>query len=487
MADREWMRSWSSPNGTPSSEYSNLESRQNSEPSMFSQSGILPTHSSHNRFERSPSHGLVSSIGRRTIERSRSLRNNFNVMFEELGPLVERVRSGENVDLGSLLRIQQRSDRQNTEPSTTHPADGNSIIIDVEGGAPPAAFPHNFNADVESGLGQNAAPQSTQMQPMSPTANSHSNNNNSENHSSSSPEDSGGDEFRGNPDELTIPILSRRLPFICLVLFKVIWDNRSTIFLFCGFFCLFRFYNNLVKREVAKQAQRSKLYLTLGTLHILFSLYAFYYFYYDLKLHLSLLLIPPLIQPVNFGDLLWLVAITDFNLKLITIMIKIFVILLPVRLLPTLKRGKYYLLIEVSSQLYRGLAPIQPWLYFLLESYQGPQAILGVVLSAFYMVSKGSDLLISLRAWWIAVIKLLSNVQLGVSPSKEQLAVSGGQCPICHDEFDSPVMLECSHVFCEACVAKWFDREPTCPLCRAKVTGDPAWRDGSTTYNIQLF
>lgn len=69
-------------------------------------------------------------------------------------------------------------------------ADGNSIIIDVEGGAPPAAFPHNFNADVESGLGQNAAPQSTQMQPMSPTANSHSNNNNSENHSSSSPEDS---------------------------------------------------------------------------------------------------------------------------------------------------------------------------------------------------------------------------------------------------------------------------------------------------------
>ena len=31
------------------------------------------------------------------------------------------INSGENVDLGSLLRIQQRSDRQNTEPSTTHP------------------------------------------------------------------------------------------------------------------------------------------------------------------------------------------------------------------------------------------------------------------------------------------------------------------------------------------------------------------------------
>ena len=30
-------------------------------------------------------------------------------------------------------------------------------------------------------------------------------------------------------------------------------------------------------------------------------------------------------------------------------------------------------------------------------------------------------------------------------------------------------MLHCKHIFCEDCVATWFDRDTTCPMCRAKV------------------
>lgn len=74
-----------------------------------------------------------------------------------------------------------------------------------------------------------------------------------------------------------------------------------------------------------------------------------------------------------------------------------------------------------------------------------------------------------------------------MSPNKDQLQTAGGQCPICHDEYADPVLLQCRHIFCEACVALWFDREQTCPLCRAKVVDDPAWRDGSTTLFAQLF
>lgn len=48
-------------------------------------------------------------------------------------------------------------------------------------------------------------------------------------------------------------------------------------------------------------------------------------------------------------------------------------------------------------------------------------------------------------------------------------------------------MLECHHIFCELCVGTWFDREQTCPLCRAKVVDDPSWRDGSTTFFVQLY
>ena len=66
-------------------------------------------------------------------------------------------------------------------------------------------------------------------------------------------------------------------------------------------------------------------------------------------------------------------------------------------------------------------------------------------------------------------------------------------------------MLHCKHIFCEECVATWFDRDTTCPMCRyiitpchaqqhykpiicrAKVSEDPSWRDGATSQFIQLF
>lgn len=134
------------------------------------------------------------------------------------------------------------------------------------------------------------------------------------------------------------------------------------------------------------------------------------------------------------------------------------------------------------------MAPIHPWLSYLLESYIGIEKVAGVFLSAAYMVSKGADLLSRTRMFKNAVIKAFQNVSVGVSPTKEQLAnAGGGQCPICHDDYNSPVLLHCRHIFCETCVTTWFDREQTCPLCRAKVVDDPSWRDGSTTFFIQLF
>ncbi|VEN46075.1 unnamed protein product [Callosobruchus maculatus] len=153
----------------------------------------------------------------------------------------------------------------------------------------------------------------------------------------------------------------------------------------------------------------------------------------------------------------------------------------------SLNKGKIYLFIEATSQLYRSIATIQPWLYYLLESYQGPEKIVAVFLSAFYMISKGSDLMSKVKLLKTAFFKLLQNVSIGSSPSKEQIQTAGEHCPICHDEYDSPVLLQCRHIFCEACVSTWFDREQTCPLCRAKIVDDPSWRDGSTSYFVQLF
>ena len=68
------------------------------------------------------------------------------------------------------------------------------------------------------------------------------------------------------------------------------------------------------------------------------------------------------------------------------------------------------------------------------------------------------------------------------------------ECAICQEPYRDPTRLRCAHVFCEGCVAEWFDRdERTCPLCRAVVVdgvgsraGD-AHRDGGTNMFAHAF
>ena len=57
-----------------------------------------------------------------------------------------------------------------------------------------------------------------------------------------------------------------------------------------------------------------------------------------------------------------------------------------------------------------------------------------------------------------------------MNPTTDDLKTCGGICPICHDSLQDATMLHCKHIFCEECVATWFDRERTCPMCRAQVS-----------------
>jgi len=86
----------------------------------------------------------------------------------------------------------------------------------------------------------------------------------------------------------------------------------------------------------------------------------------------------------------------------------------------------------------------------------------------------------------------------GIYVSKEEIIEAGSpDCSICYEMMQSPVKLSCSHMFCEECVMEWFDRERSCPLCRANMvspTGSrsvvddikPQYLDGSTSLFPQL-
>jgi uncharacterized membrane protein len=67
-------------------------------------------------------------------------------------------------------------------------------------------------------------------------------------------------------------------------------------------------------------------------------------------------------------------------------------------------------MVEATSQLYRCVAPVQPWLYYLFEAYQGPEKIVGIFFSVMYTMSKGSDVLSRLKLFRTAVWKLFQNV-----------------------------------------------------------------------------
>uniref|UniRef100_A0A3B4YBC4 Uncharacterized protein n=1 Tax=Seriola lalandi dorsalis TaxID=1841481 RepID=A0A3B4YBC4_SERLL len=55
-------------------------------------------------------------------------------------------------------------------------------------------------------------------------------------------------------------------------------------------------------------------------------------------------------------------------------------------------------------------------------------------------------------------------------------------CPVCHDIFKEPVVLSCSHSFCNDCLQRWWTEKliHTCPLCKEiTLLNDP-------THNLVL-
>ncbi|KAJ8724277.1 hypothetical protein PYW08_015751 [Mythimna loreyi] len=284
----------------------------------------------------------------------------------------------------------------------------------------------------------------------------------------------------------TLNLLIRYAPFYFLLFIKLMYDSREGIFTFVILFCTFTHSNSLVRREHGKQMNRSILALFSELVFTASCILIVQYFLGHGKLLPNVVMFPGYTE-LDVWELLWLVVLTDLIVKIITVDIKILVTMMPAFILPFQKRGKVYLFTEAVSQLYRSLLTIQPWIFFLMQSYEGSEKMVGMFLTSIYVIAKVIEVLVRLRLFKNATWTLLQSVNLGTKPTCEQLLSAGDSCPICHDDYTTPVRLGCSHIFCELCISAWLDREHTCPLCRAKVADEPTWRDGSTTYDFQLY
>ncbi|XP_017084193.2 E3 ubiquitin-protein ligase RNFT1 [Drosophila eugracilis] len=193
------------------------------------------------------------------------------------------------------------------------------------------------------------------------------------------------------------------------------------------------------------------------------------------------------LKVIPLGMLLYYIAVSDLIIKLLTMLIKLIITMLPHHLMRLKVRARLYVLVEYISQFYRALTPITQWFMFLYESYSGLEVVSGGLFSALYLGAKIFELVERAKSLKKAIVTFRKNIDSERPPTKDELDAAGALCPICHDAFNTPTVLECGHIFCDECVQTWFKREQTCPMCRAKVSDDPAWQDGSTTFFHQLY
>uniref|UniRef100_A0A1A9X1B0 RING-type domain-containing protein n=1 Tax=Glossina brevipalpis TaxID=37001 RepID=A0A1A9X1B0_9MUSC len=355
---------------------------------------------------------------------------------------------------------------------------------------------------------------------------------------------SGPDDINNEIPELVLKLVSafvRYLPFICIILMKFIHDHLLGIMDLIFLQAVMYQINNSLRQQVAKLSQKSYS-IVLRDYIIIICVIMYRFIIASSKPEPFGLLIPPPTEsltvdvysadkavptspsaqeftsnfalkvfvkaPINASPtpshestgnkltitkytslemLLYYVALNDLILKLLTQLIKITITTTPTKLLRHKVRARLYVLIEYISQFYRALAPITQWLKFLHESYTGLEVISGMLFSSFYIGAKIFELVERSKLLKRALLSFIRNNDSERKPTNDELDAAGNVCPICHDAYNSPIVLQCGHIFCDDCVGTWFKREQTCPMCRTKVNDDPTYQDGSTTFFYQIF
>uniref|UniRef100_A0A8C1MTI7 Ring finger protein, transmembrane 2 n=1 Tax=Cyprinus carpio TaxID=7962 RepID=A0A8C1MTI7_CYPCA len=282
--------------------------------------------------------------------------------------------------------------------------------------------------------------------------------------------------------------LQRGFPFILILLAKNCFQHKLGIAICIGMISTFAFANSKLKHQVALREERS-VFTTLWIMIFLAGNIVYVYYTFSAEeLHNSLIFSKPNINIYDFFDLIWAVGITDFVLKYFTIELKCLILFLPKMILAFKSRGKFYLLIEELSQLFRALVPIQLWYKYIMGEDPSSSYFLGAMLIIIYSLCKSFDLCGRISGIRKAFVILCSSQSYGMRASAQQCSEAGDVCAICQTEFREPIALLCQHVFCEECLCLWFDRERTCPLCRQAVVETLRnWKDGTTSAHFQIY
>ncbi|XP_068601034.1 E3 ubiquitin-protein ligase RNFT1 [Brachionichthys hirsutus] len=285
--------------------------------------------------------------------------------------------------------------------------------------------------------------------------------------------------------------LQKSLPFLVVLSAKLVSQHALGLAVGVGLVTTFLYVNKSIQTQVLLQDRRSKLRCLWLLLFLTASALLLYYTFLAEKLYLCLVFLGPTIEPLGFWEVLWAVGVTNFMIKFLFMGVKCLALLPPPALVPYRTQMRWLTLTEELGQLHQAAAPVSSWFRYLVtyqEADGTPGLTLGVLLALLYLIlkllgfySQGASFLRTVRV-------SLKGEHAGAAATRTQCSEAGDVCPICQGEYRKPRALICQHIFCDECIALWFNREKSCPLCRTAITEKVhKWRDGATSPHLHIY
>ncbi|PWA43672.1 RING/U-box superfamily protein [Artemisia annua] len=279
------------------------------------------------------------------------------------------------------------------------------------------------------------------------------------------------------------------LPFSLLLMIVFIRQHLQGFFVTIYVSAFMYKSNDILRKQTALKGERK--FSVLAGYYIVFVLQVIgvYWWYQNEDLCYPLFMVPPRAIP-PFWHAIFTILVNDTMVRQSAMAFKL-VLLMYYRNGKGhnfRRQGQMLTLVEYGLLLYRAFLPAPVWYRFFLNKEYG--SLFSSLTTGLYLTFKLTSVVEKVGSLWTA-LKALSRkeVHYGSNATPEQVIEAGDMCAICQEKMQAPVLLRCKHIFCEDCVSEWFERERTCPLCRAVVK--PAelrsFGDGSTSLICQLF
>ncbi|KAM6581981.1 hypothetical protein CsatB_008983 [Cannabis sativa] len=279
------------------------------------------------------------------------------------------------------------------------------------------------------------------------------------------------------------------LPFSILLLVVFIRQHLLGFFVTIWISAVMFKSNDIVRRQTALKGER-KTYVLLGIfsafmLHVV----GIYWWFQNDDLLYPLVMLPPKAIP-PFWHAIFIVLVNDTLVRQVAMAFKCLLLIYYKngRGYNFRRQGQLLTLLEYALLLYRAFLPTPVWYRFFLNKENG--SLFSSLTTGLYLTFKLTSIVEKVQFFFAAAKALTrKELQFGSHATPEQVNAAGDLCAICQEKMHAPILLRCKHIFCEDCVSEWFERERTCPLCRAMVKPPDlrTFGDGSTNLLFQLF